>query len=74
MLSEGSMAHVGNGELVRAVALSPDELVAETRCGAGLARAIVEHVHRMGVSGYSDEVVVNGETWVVSAVPKQNVA
>ena len=39
---------------------------AETRCGAGLARAMVEHVHRMGVSGYCDEVVVNGETWLVS--------
>lgn len=44
-----------------------NELAAETRSGAALARALVEHVCRMHADGYSDEVLVDSEIWVVGA-------
>ncbi len=44
-----------------------DELAAEASCGTGLARALVGHISRMGASGYSNEVEIGGETWIVSA-------
>lgn len=41
------------------------ELAAEARCGAALARALVEHVCRMHAAGYDNEIVVDGEPWAV---------
>ena len=44
-----------------------DELAAEASCGTGLARKLVEHISRMGASGYSNEVEIDCETWIISA-------
>ena len=49
-----------------AAVLSETELAAETRCGEGLARALVEHLCPMHVAGYGNEILVDGETWVVA--------
>ncbi len=33
--------------------------------GTELAKALIEHIARLGASGYSNELVVGGETWVI---------
>lgn len=48
-------------------ALSAEDLATEALRGAGVARALVEHVGRMNVAGYANEFFVEGETWVVEA-------
>jgi hypothetical protein len=45
--------------------LSAQELTAEGRLGAALARALIEHLSRMRAAGYHNEIVVDGELWTV---------
>ena len=33
--------------------------------GTELAKALVGHIARVGASGYSNELLVDGETWVI---------
>ena len=39
--------------------------------GTELAEALIEHSARLGASGYSNELLIDGETWVVG-IAKRN--
>lgn len=37
----------------------------EALSGTELARALIEHVAHVGATGYSNELIIEGETWVI---------
>lgn len=44
---------------------SPEMLASEARRGLELTKALVHHLSLVGASGYSNDLIVDGETWVI---------
>ncbi len=42
-----------------------DSLTRETRMGTQLARALIGHICSVRAAGYDNEIMVDGEAWVV---------
>ena len=59
------MTHMGNVSVGCSSVGTTNAFTVEASVGVGLARALAEHVSRMGVTGFSDELLVQGETWGV---------
>ncbi len=43
----------------------PEMLASETQRGLELARALINHLSLLGASGYSNELIVDGENWTI---------